>query len=52
MKITKQTTELLENMSVIPFLVKTKCAVCGYDGMLIEVPINSLSEQRKGDKDE
>jgi len=29
---------MLENMFDIPFLVKTKCIVCGYDGMLIEVP--------------
>ena len=30
---------MIENMAVIPFLVNTKCSVCGYDGMLIEVPI-------------
>lgn len=32
---------MIENMFAIPFLVKTKCSVCGYDGMLVEVPINS-----------
>jgi transcription elongation factor Elf1 len=32
---------MLENMFDIPFLVKTKCSVCGYDeGMLVEVPTN------------
>lgn len=29
---------MIENMAVIPMLVRTKCRKCGYDGMLIEVP--------------
>lgn len=38
---------MLENMAVIPFLVKTKCSVCGYDGMLIEVPLNQKELENK-----
>ena len=30
---------MIENILVIPFLVKTKCSVCGYDGILIEVSV-------------
>lgn len=36
---------MLENMFVIPFLVKSKCPVCGYDGMLIEVPTNKKLDE-------
>jgi len=30
---------MLENMQVLPFLVKSKCSVCGYEGMFVEVPV-------------
>lgn len=30
---------MLEYMGDIPFLVKSKCVICGYDGMFVEVPI-------------
>lgn len=30
---------MLDNMFVIPMLVKTKCSTCGYEGMLVEVPL-------------
>lgn len=32
---------MIENMAVIPMLVQTKCSVCGYKGMLIEVPADN-----------
>lgn len=38
---------MFENMFDIPFLVQTKCKVCGYEGMLIEVPIKKLEEAEK-----
>jgi len=31
---------MIENMADVPFLVKTKCFMCGYDGMRVEVPCN------------
>jgi len=31
---------MLKHMHVIPFLVKSKCKICGYDGMFVEVPLN------------
>ena len=30
---------MLENMNDIPFLVKSKCDICGYDGMFVEIPL-------------
>lgn len=30
---------MIENMASIPFLVRSKCKKCGYDGMLVEVKI-------------
>lgn len=45
-KSTKQL--MIENMFDIPFLVKTKCTVCGYDeGMLIEVPLDCKEKDKK-----
>lgn len=41
---------MIENMAVIPMLVKTKCSVCGYIGMLIEVPIELVSQENIGEK--
>ena len=32
---------MFENMTEIPFLVKSKCSICGYDGMFVEIPVNS-----------
>ena len=32
---------MIENMPVIPMLVQTKCSICGYEGMLIEVPVDN-----------
>ena len=31
---------MFEHMNEIPFLVKSKCSVCGYEGMFIEAPIS------------
>ena len=31
---------MLKHMDKIPFLVKSKCKICGYDGMFVEVPLN------------
>ncbi len=31
---------ILKHMHLIPFLVKSKCETCGYDGMFVEVPLN------------
>jgi Zn ribbon nucleic-acid-binding protein len=36
---------MLENMFDIPFLVQTKCVTCGYEGMLIEIPIKQKVKQ-------
>jgi len=42
---------MIENMFDIPFLVKTKCSVCGYDeGMLVEVPTNCVEKARSEEK--
>ena len=38
---------MTENMAVIPMLVKTKCSVCDYEGMLVEVPLNELERAYK-----
>lgn len=31
---------MLKYMHLIPFLVKSKCEKCGYDGMFVEIPLN------------
>jgi DnaJ-class molecular chaperone len=37
----KSTRQLMmDNMGVIPMLVKTKCSTCGFEGMFVEVPLN------------
>ena len=33
---------MFEHMGDLPFLVKSKCAVCGYEGMFVEIPISTL----------
>jgi len=38
---------MIEHMNEIPFLVKSKCSVCGYEGMFIEVPLAKKLEVLK-----
>lgn len=32
---------MLQHMNDIPLLVKSKCKKCGYEGMLVEVPVDN-----------
>jgi hypothetical protein len=38
--------KMLDHMSEIPFLVKSKCSVCGYDGMFAEIPISKVEASK------
>jgi len=42
---------MMEHFSDIPFLVKSKCTVCGYEGMLIEVRISERSFGKMNEKE-
>jgi len=45
---------MIENMATIPFLVKSKCVICGYDGTLVEISLqlkqNSKTEWIIGER--
>jgi hypothetical protein len=34
---------MIENMDTIPFLVKSKCSICGHDGMLVEILVKEVT---------
>jgi len=36
---------MIQHINDIPFLVKSKCKICGYEGMLVEVPVE-VAEKR------
>ena len=37
---------MIQNMGIIPFLVTSKCKKCGYEGILVEIPVNNKEEQK------
>ncbi len=37
---------MFEYMAELPFLVKSKCSICGYEGMFIEVRISKVEDAK------